>query len=139
MLSTLIAVVVAALPGPAPDPAPPALERQARIRGAHARARAWHRWAHRRPWRFRFSRLDRGWQSWARAVSWCESRNQRYAVSPGGHLSYFQWLPSTWAAARAPFPRTPVSVFAAGWHNQAVVAVAWAQRTSTSQWTCSPW
>ena len=88
-------------------------------------------------WPIKFNSLPGGWQSWARAVSYCESHNYRYA-SNGTHHSYFQWAPSTWAAASSGWG-APASPYDASWHLQAVIAVAWAKRAGTSQWACSPW
>lgn len=111
-----------------------ATRRKAHAVHEHVRALwAWrHRYAHR--WPIRLNATPSGWVQWARNITFCESRWNRYA-SNGSHFSYFQWASSTWASASAGFD-APASPYDASWPHQAVIAINWAQVAGTSQWEC---
>lgn len=94
---------------------------------------AWrHSYAHR--WPIRLNEHPAGWIQWARNITMCESRWNRYA-SNGSHFSYFQFSAATWASASAGFD-PPGSIYDASWEHQAVIAIHWAWRAGTSQWVC---
>lgn len=86
-------------------------------------------------WPIRLNGLPVGWVQWARNITMCESRWDRYA-SNGSHFSYFQWASGTWASASAGW-NAPASPYSASWPHQAVIAIHWAWAAGTSQWSCS--
>lgn len=103
---------------------------------AHELARRWWQWRHQytQLWQIRLNRLPAGWVQWARNITMCESRWDRYA-SNGSHFSYFQFSAPTWASASAGFD-PPASIYEASWPHQAVIAIHWAWSAGTSQWVC---
>lgn len=111
------------------------LASRAKAHHAHELARAYWRWRHAYPqyWRIRLNRLPASWVRWARNITFCESRWDRYA-SNGSHFGWFQWAPSTWAAASAGFDPRPI--YETSWPHMAVIAIHWAQVAGTSQWVC---
>jgi len=80
-------------------------------------------------WRNRWRRLSPTARYWTRCVSARESGNRRVARE-SGHLSYFQWVLSTWHAAGGE-GNPEVS---ATWYEQAVRAWRWHLSHPTGQW-----
>ena len=106
-----------------------------KARAAHRKARAHWAWRHEyaQLWKIRLARLPASWVQWAKNITTCESRWDRYARDylTGSHVSYFQWALSTWAAAGG-----TGHPFDASWEEQAVRAIKWAWKAGTSQWVC---
>lgn len=112
------------------------LDTHAKAHRAHELARIYWAWRHAysQVWQIRLNRMPAGWVQWAKNITMCESRWDRYA-SNGSHFSYFQFSAPTWAAASAGFDPPP-SIYEANWAHQAVIAINWAWTAGVSQWTC---
>jgi hypothetical protein len=108
------------------------LATRAKAHRAHELARIYWGWRHRyaQVWPIRLARQQASWVQWARNVTFCESRWDRYATN-GSHWSYFQWSMPTWYAAGG-----TGHPYDAIWPHQAVLAIGWAQVAGTSQWVC---
>jgi hypothetical protein len=108
---------------------------RAKAHRAHELARTYRRWRleYTQLWKIRLARMPAGWVRWARNITACESRWDRYArdYATGSHVSFFQWALPTWYAAGG--TRHP---FNASWEHQAVLAIRWAWTEGTSQWVC---
>jgi hypothetical protein len=64
-------------------------------------------------------------------VAWCESRFDRWAVSPGGHRGPFQFAMSTWFT-------TPYGHHSPHSWKWASLATAWAwQQGRKREWSCA--
>lgn len=82
-------------------------------------------------WRIRYDAMSASDKQWAHNIAICESTMNRHAHN-GNHHSYFQWLPSTWAAAGGKgHPED-----SADYYEQAVIAVHWRNVEGASQWAC---
>jgi hypothetical protein len=99
------------------------------LRAYAASQNAWRRREPQRSW-IHVRQLEPYWLSWAKRVTACESGWNRYA-SNGTHFSYYQWLPSTYAAAGG--TGSPTSL---NWPQQTLLAVNWAKSVGASQWQC---
>jgi hypothetical protein len=90
-------------------------------------------WRQRTYWVRQFSRLSLYDRTWAIRIGECESGNAPTTDTGNGFLGSHQWVLSTWHMAGG--SGSPVD---ASWHEQAVRAVRWRNRTSTTQWpACS--
>jgi hypothetical protein len=78
-------------------------------------------------WHIKWNKLPDVAKNWTKAVSWCESRNQR--ITTGRYLSYFQWNLSTWYSAGG--DRHPYDAI---WPHQAILAWNWHLGHPSGQW-----
>lgn len=109
---------------------------RAKAHAVHEHVRKLWAWRHQyvHAWSIRLNMQPAYWIQWARNITFCESRWNRYA-SNGSHFSYFQFSAPTWRSASAGF-NPPASIYDAIWEHQAVIAIHWAQVAGTSQWVC---
>ena len=84
-------------------------------------------------WLVRWRNLSTYDRTWTLRIGSCESGNNPKTDTGNGFLGAHQWVLSTWHMAGG--SGSPVD---ASWHEQAVRAVWWRNRTSTMQWpACS--